>query len=101
MDWSGSRVGNASLAAALTTSLTSEVAAKHIPQRELQTAKRSHPWLTDDIVALVAKKQATAGTIGYADAVKACSAAIMKLILHTGATDVGCGSSSLKALVDP
>jgi hypothetical protein len=64
MDWSGSRVGNASLAAALTTSLTLEVAAKHIPQRELQTAKRSHTWLTDDIVALVAKKQATASTIG-------------------------------------
>ena len=63
MDWSASRVGNASLAAALTTSLALEVAAKHIPQRELQKAKRSHPWLTDDI--------------GYADAVKACSAAIM------------------------
>ena len=60
------------------TELILEVAMKYIPQRQLRTTKRSHPWLTDDIVSLVQAKQAAAGTAAYEDSVKVCSAAILK-----------------------
>ena len=66
-----------STAAATTTSLILEAATKHIPQRDLRTTKRSHPWLTDNITTLVAEKHAATGTSLHADAVKACSEAIM------------------------
>jgi hypothetical protein len=65
-------------AAANATSLILEVAAKHIPQRQLSATKSSHPWLTDDIGSLVQAKQDAFGTIAYQAAVNACSAAIMK-----------------------
>ena len=59
------------------TSLLLEAANVHIPQRDLVTTKRTHPWLTDEIVALVEAKREAAGTSMYTDAVKACSSAIM------------------------
>ena len=77
-DWSCLQQCNASRAAELTTSMILDMAAKHIPQRELRTTKRTHPWLTDDIVNLVAAKHAaTSGTPEHEAAVQACSAAIM------------------------
>jgi hypothetical protein len=52
-------------------------ARKHIPQREIYTNKRSHLWLTDEIVELVALKRATEGTDRCEGAVRTCSEKIM------------------------
>ena len=54
-----------------------DATAKHIPQRKMKTNKLSHPWLTDEIVELVARKRAAEGTDRYEDAVKMCSQKIM------------------------
>ena len=73
-DWSGI---HDSTAAATTTSLILEAAAKHISQRDLRITKRSHPWLTENITTLVGEKYAATGTSMHADVVKSCSKAIM------------------------
>ena len=52
-------------------------AEKHIPKRRIRTQKRSHPWLTDEIVKLVANKRAAEGTLRYEEAVMTCSQHIM------------------------
>ena len=78
VDWSfiGKDGYDASRAAARVTELILEKANEFIPQRTLRATKSTHPWLTDDIVRLVSKKRAAAGTPAYEDAVKTCSAAI-------------------------
>ena len=73
-DWN---VIDDSTAAKTTTSLILESAAWYIPQRALRTTKRSHPWLTDNLVKHVAEKQAAAETPAFAEAAKACSSAII------------------------
>ena len=77
-DWSFLACSDASLAAVLMTELILDIASSHIPQKLLYTKKSSHPWLTDDIVHLVAAKREPVGTPAYDDAVKACSVGIMK-----------------------
>ena len=60
-----------------TIGLILDIASKHITQRILRTKKCSHPWLSNDIVHLVAAKHADVGTPGYEDRVKARSAGIL------------------------
>jgi hypothetical protein len=76
-DWSFFDHYGASEAAEELTLRILNAARKHIPQREIYTNKRSHPWLTDEIVELVALKRATEGTDRYEGAVRTCSENIM------------------------
>ena len=71
------------------TELILNAASKHIPQRMLQSKKSSHPWLTEDIVQLVANKRATEGTPTYEDKVNKCSAAIMESYKNYAASAKG------------
>ena len=76
-DWSFTACSDSSRAAILMTELILEKASKHIPQRVLHTKKSSHPWLTDEVVQLVAAKRAAMGSSEYEGAIKTCSVAIM------------------------
>ena len=49
----------------------------YIPQRTLHAQKSSHPWLTEELVHLVASKREAAGKPHYDEAVKLCSAGIL------------------------
>lgn len=40
--------------------------------------KSSRPWLTSDLILLIAAKREAVGTPAYDDAIKACSVGIMK-----------------------
>ena len=48
-----------------------------VPRRELVEKKRSHPWLTEGVLQLVAAKKAAAGTEQEKEAAAACSAGIL------------------------
>ena len=60
----------------LTTSIL-ECVERQIPSKMICTRKKSHPWLTEDIMQLVVKKHAARGTAEYDFAVKACSDQIL------------------------
>jgi hypothetical protein len=68
---------SASEGAALTTNLVLSYAESRIPRRSIRSKKKSHPWLTERIVQLVADKHAANGTPQYEEAVKACSAGML------------------------
>lgn len=76
-DWSYIDKCSASESAARTTNLILSCAERHIPRKQICTKKKSHPWLTEKIVQLVADKHAATGTTEYEAAVKACSAGML------------------------
>ena len=76
-DWSFLACRDASLAAATLTQVCLQKAARYIPKRILQARKCTHPWLTDEIVQLVAAKRGATEKAEYAKCVKACSEGIM------------------------
>ena len=73
-DWSYIDKCSASESVARTTNLILSCAERHFPRKKICTKKKSHPWLTEKIVQLVAEKHAATGTTEYEAAVKACSA---------------------------
>ena len=58
------------------TRLVLSCATVRIPKRAITWESKSHPWLNDSIVQLVAKKHAGSGTPDFAEAVQECSKAI-------------------------
>ena len=69
-DWAFLKNVDTSQAVHQSTELILGVAKKHIPQRTMETKKSSHPWITEDILHLVANKKAAEGTPCYEEAVK-------------------------------
>ena len=61
-DWSYIDKCSASESAARMTNLILSCAERHIPRKQICTKKKSHPWLTEKIVQLVADKHAATGT---------------------------------------
>lgn len=51
---------------------------KCVPHRLLWEKKRTHPWLTDEVLALVAEKRRAKGTPQEAEATRACSEGTVK-----------------------
>ena len=75
-DWSFLETLDADEGADRLTDLVLSSAAARIPQKTITCQKKSHPWLNDRVVELVAKKHAANGTPDFAEAVRACSKGI-------------------------
>jgi hypothetical protein len=78
VDWTFLRHCDATRSAEMMMELILTAASRHIPQRTACIKKRSHPWLNDNIVELVAAKRAAEGTAEYGDAVRQCSERILE-----------------------
>ena len=49
-----------------------------IPRKTVRAKKSTHPWLTDEVMKLVAQKQLAEGTEGERAAREKCSAGIVE-----------------------
>ena len=55
-----------------------EVLALCVPKRKLKEQKQTHPWLTEEVLTLVAVKQRAKGTAEETAAARACSEGLLK-----------------------
>ena len=77
-DWSFLDAGDTSEGADRMKRLVLSYAETRIPRRTITCQKKSHPWLNDRVVQLVAKKHAASGTPDFAEAVQECSKGIVE-----------------------
>ena len=77
-DWSFLDAGDTSEVADRMTRLVLSFAESRIPRKTITCQKKSHPWLNDRVVQLVATKHAASGTPHFAEAVQECSKGIVE-----------------------
>ena len=77
-DWSNLQELGADEGATFFNDTLLKTLAEHVPKRVVQERKRTHPWLTDEVLALVKAKHAARGTTAETVAAVACSTGTLK-----------------------
>ena len=80
-DWSFLGGNDACSGAELMTRMVLSSAAGRIPKREITIKRKTHPWLNERILQLVAKKHAASGSPDHAAVVLECSKGIVEEFL--------------------